>query len=282
MKILVPIDNSEHSKVPIDTLLMREWPRDTEIRILSVVDLIISVGDGQKFVAPIVERVQKHFPHATVDSVVIDGESKDVILEQAADWPADLVVMGARGRRGLTRILLGSVSQTVLLYGSCSTLIARRDGGSADLNLRRVLVAIDNSDHSRKALEWISRLPWPGAAEIKLIGVLNPLANAHVDGFSALYRSNSASKKSKAVDHTLHFLEAAAKHLHKVIPNNITTEVLEGSPGEQILKKAADWDAQLIVMGSRGHGGLSKLWLGSVSQEVVLQAPCPVEVIRNT
>jgi nucleotide-binding universal stress UspA family protein len=58
--------------------------------------------------------------------------------------------------------------------------------------------------------------------------------------------------------------------------------VLEGAPGEQILKEASEWDAQLIVMGSRGHGGLTKLWLGSVSQEVVLQAPCPVEVIRNT
>ncbi len=282
MKILVPIDNSEHSRVPVDVLLMREWPQGSEIRILSVVDLIISVGEAEEFVARVVERVQKRFPHATVDSTVMVGESKDVIIEQSANWPADLVVMGARGRRGLARILLGSVSQTVLLYGSCSTLIARRPGGVGDLRLQRVLVAIDNSDHSRKALDWILKLPWKPETELKLVGVLNPLANAHGDGFSALYKSNLALERAKAVDHTQQFLIKSGEKLNTVLANKITTHVLEGEPGEQILKKAAEWDAQLIIMGSRGHGGLSKLWLGSVSQEVVLQAPCPVEVIRNT
>lgn len=282
MKVLVPIDNSEHSRVPIDVLLMREWPEGTEIKILSVVDLIISVGEGEKFVATVVERVKKKFPHATVSSAVLIGESKDVILEQAANWPADLVVMGARGRRGLARILLGSVSQTVLLYGSCSTLIARRPGGVGDLRLQRVLVAVDNSDHSRKALEWIVKLPWPKDTEIKLVGVLNPLADGNGDGFSALYKSNLALERSKAIDHTQKFLTNSGEKLNAVLPNTISTQVLEGAPGEQILKKATEWDAQLIVMGSRGHGGLSKIWLGSVSQEVVLEAPCPVEVIRNT
>ncbi|MBI2809739.1 MAG: universal stress protein [Candidatus Melainabacteria bacterium] len=158
----------------------------------------------------------------------------------------------------------------------------RRPGGVGDLRLQRVLVAIDNSDHSRKALEWIVKLPWPKTAEIKLIGVLNPLAEAHGDGFSALYKSNLALERSKAIDHTQQFLIRSGEKLNESIPNKITTQVLEGAPGEQILKKAVDWDAQLIIMGSRGHGGISKLLLGSVSQEVVLQAPCPVEVIRNT
>jgi nucleotide-binding universal stress UspA family protein len=282
MRILVPIDNSEHSKVPIDALLMREWPAHTEIKILSVVDLIIHVGEAEEFMAPIVERVKFRFSDATVCSEAIVGESKDVILEQSANWPADLVIMGARGRRGLARILLGSVSQTVLLYGSCSTLIARRPGGGADSNLQRVLVALDNSDHSRKALEWVAKLPWADSVEIKLVGVLNPLASGHADGFSALYKSDSAQKKLKAVEHTQQFLMDSAKTLSAAIANKTTTLVLEGAPGEQILKEASEWDAQLIVMGSRGHGGLTKLWLGSVSQEVVLQAPCPVEVIRNT
>lgn len=281
MKILVPIDNSEHSMVPIDALLMREWPADSEIKFLTVVDLIIHVGEAEEFLAPIVERAKFKFPHATVSSEVVIGESKDVIIEQSANWPADLVIMGARGRRGLARILLGSVSQTVLLYGSSSTLIARRPGGAGDSVLRRVLVAVDNSDHSRKALEWIANLPWANSVEIKLVGVLNPLANGHVDGFSALYKSNSVQKKLKAVEHTQQFLMDSAKNLNAKISNKTTTQVLEGLPGEQILKEASDWDAQLIVMGSRGHGGLTKLWLGSVSQEVVLQAPCPVEVIRN-
>lgn len=282
MKILVPIDNSEHSKVPVDTLLMREWPTGTEIRFLSVVDLIIHVGEAEQFMAPIVERVKQQFPHATVDSAAIVGESKDIILEQAANWPADLVIMGARGRRGLTRILLGSVSQTVLLYGSCSTQIARRPGGNTDLALERVLVAIDNSDHSRKALDWVAKLPWPTSTEIKLIGVLNPLANGHADGFSALYKSKSADKTLRAIEDTKKFLDHSAGRLNQSIRNRTTTQVLEGAPGEQILKEASEWNAQLIVMGCRGHGGLTKLWLGSVSQEVVLQAPCPVEVIRNT
>jgi nucleotide-binding universal stress UspA family protein len=164
----------------------------------------------------------------------------------------------------------------------------RRRGCTSPLVLQsrrdpvKVLVPIDNSEHSRKALDWITKLPWPSSTELKLIGVLNPTANAHADGFSALYKSSLALERSKAVDHTQQFLIKSGEKVNAVIPNKITTQVLEGAPGEQILKKAAEWDAQLIIMGSRGHGGLSKLWLGSVSQEVVLEAPCPVEVIRNT
>lgn len=282
MKVLVPVDNSEHSRVPIDVLLMREWPEGTRIKILYVVDLIIYQGEGEKFIQSIVDRVQQRFPNATVSGAVMVGESKDAIIEEAANWPADLVVMGARGRRGLARVLLGSVSQTVLLYGSCSTLIARRPGGASNESLSRVLVAIDNSEHSRRALNWVKELPWPAHTEIKLIGVLNPRLEGHADGFSALYKSASASERLKAIEQTRQFLMDSGANLSETLTNKITTEVLEGLPGEQILKKASEWDSQLIVMGSRGHGGLSKLWLGSVSQEVVLQAPCPVEVIRNT
>lgn len=280
VNILLAIDNSEHSRVPVEVLLMRPWPKGCEIKVLSVVENAQAANEAEKLVADVCARIKSALPDATTSSVVVTGDSKDVIIEKAQSWPADLVVMGARGRRGLTRILLGSVSQTVLLYGPCSTLIARNPGD--DKTLKRVLVAVDNSDHSRKALEWTLSLPWAEQTEIKVIAVLKPLVDEYTDGFSALYTSNIVVERAKAVDATETFLQQSATSLKTALPKNkISTEAAEGDPGEQVLKLATDWGAQLIIMGSRGHGGLSKMWLGSVSQEVVLQAPCPVEVIRS-
>lgn len=280
MNVLLAIDNSEHSRVPVEVLLMRQWPKGCEIKVLSVVENAQAAQEAEKLVVEVCARIKSALPDATTSSAVVTGDSKDVIIERAHSWPADLVVMGARGRRGLTRILLGSVSQTVLLYGACSTLIARNPG--TDKTLKRVLVAIDNSTHSRKALDWVVSLPWAEDTEIKLIAVLKALVDEYTDGFSALYTSNIVVERAKAVDATETFLQESANALKAALPNHkISTEAAEGDPAEQILTSAQEWDAQLVIMGSRGHGGLSKMWLGSVSQEVVLQAPCPVEVIRS-
>ncbi|HEY9684480.1 MAG TPA: universal stress protein [Oculatellaceae cyanobacterium] len=73
------------------------------------------------------EGVLPQLPAAQILFEVRVGDSREVILDAAATWKADLIVMGARGRRGLSRLILGSVSQTVLLYSPCSTLIARAE-----------------------------------------------------------------------------------------------------------------------------------------------------------
>jgi nucleotide-binding universal stress UspA family protein len=63
-------------------------------------------------------------------------------------------------------------------------------------------------------------------------------------------------------------------------PIKVSAEVLNGEPKEIILDEAERWSADLIVVGSHGRRGLKRLWLGSVSQAVVSQAKCSVEIVR--
>lgn len=61
----------------------------------------------------------------------------------------------------------------------------------------------------------------------------------------------------------------------------ISTQVLEGSPEKLIIEEATRWPADLIVVGSHGHGPVQRLLLGSVAQAVALHAPCPVEIVHS-
>jgi nucleotide-binding universal stress UspA family protein len=64
------------------------------------------------------------------------------------------------------------------------------------------------------------------------------------------------------------------------LPCEIHTELLEASPAEAIINVATTRKSDVIVMGSRGHGTLAGLLLGSTSQKVVAHAPCPVLIVR--
>jgi nucleotide-binding universal stress UspA family protein len=61
----------------------------------------------------------------------------------------------------------------------------------------------------------------------------------------------------------------------------VTTEVLEGSPKQVIVEEAERWGADLVIVGSHGYGSVKRFLLGSVSQSVVLHAPCSVEIVRK-
>ncbi|PKN59600.1 MAG: universal stress protein, partial [Deltaproteobacteria bacterium HGW-Deltaproteobacteria-11] len=61
----------------------------------------------------------------------------------------------------------------------------------------------------------------------------------------------------------------------------VTPVILEGQPKEVILDEAENWGADLIIVGSRGHGAVRRFLLGSVSFAVALNAPCSVEIVRR-
>jgi nucleotide-binding universal stress UspA family protein len=281
MRVLLPIDNTEHSKLPLDVLLTRSWPKQLEVKVLSVVDKKEAMPTAEQFVAEVVKTIKAKLPDATVSSEVVEGDSREIILDDSSAWKADLIIMGARGRRGLSRIVLGSVSQTVLLYGSCHTLIAHAQKAGQGLPIKRILVPVDNSPHSQNALEWLSRTPWAPGSEIKLLGVVATLAEEYSDPANPIYSSSIEHDWEKAKAATSEYLAQCKTEVATKFPDcKVTTEQVEGDVADCIIKNAEAWNAQLIFMGSRGNHGLKKIWLGSVSQEVVLGATVPVEVIK--
>jgi len=145
MNILVAIDESAFSDAAVDSVIERSWPEGSKFKLLSVVEpfhpeyagwhtnyMPVAVEAQKELVdaakSLVNERVKKvtdAFGSASVTAEVREGYVTDTILEAAKEWPADLIVVGSHGRTGITRLLLGSVSEAVVSQAPCSVEIVK-------------------------------------------------------------------------------------------------------------------------------------------------------------
>jgi nucleotide-binding universal stress UspA family protein len=140
MKVLLAIDDSKFSEAATQALIAQARPGATEVRVLHVIESYVFLYEGGYVVdwKPVIEELRKEgevlltqATHALrtagfqVTTAMEEGNPKSVIVDFAAKWPADLVVMGSHGRRGLERFLLGSVSEAVVRYAPCSVQVVR-------------------------------------------------------------------------------------------------------------------------------------------------------------
>lgn len=140
MKILLATDGSKFSDAAARSVARQFRPQDAEVRVLSVVEPISEtvppqmsphyypeLQDQVAEAKEMTERTAKMLADAgfEVSTSVVTGDAKAVILEEAADWKADLIVLGSHGRTGLERFLLGSVSEAIARHTRCSVEIVR-------------------------------------------------------------------------------------------------------------------------------------------------------------
>lgn len=140
MKIVLAIDDSKFSEAAAKSVADRFRPQDTEVQVLHVVEPIViseppqmSAGyypelqDRLPQAREVVDRVAKTLSSAgfRVATSVATGDARSIILENAAEWNADMIVLGSHGRKGLERFFLGSVSEAVARHAHCSVLVVR-------------------------------------------------------------------------------------------------------------------------------------------------------------
>ncbi|SRR5579883_164415 len=141
MRILVATDGSEYSEAATK-MVMAEWqPKDTEIRVLNVVDLALPIPtlyatgyreESLREAEEVVHKAEVRLLNAgyKVETAVEEGDPKTRIIEDAAKWKADIVVLGCHGRKGLDRFFMGSVSDEVSRYAPCTVEIVRASAGT--------------------------------------------------------------------------------------------------------------------------------------------------------
>ena len=148
----------------------------------------------------------------------------------------------------------------------------------------RILVAIDGSEHSETVVDEVAHRHFPADSEVRLVSAVEaPYSEVTYPGggvdpqLYAVLDRDSHERARAAVE------KAAAKLRGNDGGNPliVTTEVLSGSPKAAILEEAEAFQADLIVVGSHGHGMLERFLLGSVSQAVALHAKCSVEIVRS-
>ena len=130
----------------------------------------------------------------------------------------------------------------------------------------RILLAYDGFEHSRHALEQTAKLAADGKSEVTVLSVVPPDARASKSGGHVMLRPHAHEDVARA--------HAYLRELG--IPSEMKMDA--GDPAEQVVAEATTGSYDVVVVGSRGHGALGRLLLGSVSTEVVTRAPCPVLV----
>jgi nucleotide-binding universal stress UspA family protein len=131
----------------------------------------------------------------------------------------------------------------------------------------RILVAVDCSEHSAQALRWA--VAHAGGAQIEVVTAWSLFEQLHGDEFDPMFDEEQARARVEA------FL---ANTLGEGRPADLLVTLVNDLAASAILDRAHD--ADLVVVGSRGHGGFVGLLVGSVSDKVVHHADCPVVVIR--
>ena len=149
LKVLLAVDGSEGSRHATEAIAARPWPNGTEIRVFSVVELGMSALQGAFEIpaldaahlesqrAEAMKRTEEAIDSAlkileaagltTSESIsVLVASPKELILQEAAEWPADWIVLGSHGSSGLSRFLIGSTSETVATHAACSVEVVRQ------------------------------------------------------------------------------------------------------------------------------------------------------------
>lgn len=144
----------------------------------------------------------------------------------------------------------------------------------------KVLLAIDGSEGSLAVIREIGRRPWPTGTELRVITVDAPLGPPMlgVQGTTAydVFVSRQRAEAERS-------LQQAETLLRSLVPDTtVSSALLEGSAASTIIAEAVRWGADLVAIGSRGRSAVRSVLLGSVSLEVVINAPCSVEVVRSS
>jgi nucleotide-binding universal stress UspA family protein len=142
----------------------------------------------------------------------------------------------------------------------------------------KILIALDDSEHSDRALDFVTRMRWPAGSRVIVVSALQTetalLAGAQVPHAPDVMLLEERRRRLEDV------LAGAQETLRAA---GFTTEcrVLIGDPREVLVQEAQTERADLLVLGSHGRTGIAKLMLGSVSSHVVTHAPCSVMVVKK-
>lgn len=200
------------------------------------------------------------------------------IVEYATEEDVDLVVMGAHGRRGFRRFLLGSVAEEVVRLAPCPVLTLRSaDPASALHKVDDVLVPFDFSKHSKTALAAAAETASSYGARLHLLHVIEPIMEPH-PYVPVHYRPESFDLPQLKARVEEDLGPIIAEVVGDTVP--CETHVLEGHPAWCIVDQAEKLGADLIAMATHGRTGLAHFFLGSVTEKVVRGAHCPVLTIK--
>lgn len=288
MRVLVPLERGESAREPARLLGALFAPAAVRARALHVVRVAVplfyfpsgpeALGSLRREHLAWEEKARRALKSQVgpledagfaVEVEVASGSALGEVLKRAQLWRADLVLARPRGGRPRSRGL-GSVAAGLIQTGSAPVVLYR--GVSAGYRVRRVLVPVDFSPFSRKAVGWALLLASLTRARLRLLHVL-PEASTRW----------GPRLRRKAVEMVGEETERARRQLRRFGSAAIPVEgiVVEREDAGRGVLEAQKEGIDLVVLGASGKSGITAV-LGSVTRRVVRDCPCPVLVVPTS
>lgn len=222
-------------------------------------------------------------------TIVREGNAAFEVVSAARALKADLIVLSTNGRSGLPRVMLGSTAERIVRHAHCPVLTVRRQTGATTermllqekpvyperLPWKRILVPLDFSLTSLRALELAVQLARESGARLYLLNVVEPNPySAGMDGSILVLPDTAVARNARKQ------LPEIARHFVPK-PLRAVPLVRQGRAADVIVETAAKHKVDLIVLSTHGHTGLERLLMGSTAEHVVRHAKCPVFVLRH-
>lgn len=215
------------------------------------------------------------------------GAADEEVVALAEELGAGLIVIGSRGLGGLKRALMGSISESIVHHAHCPVLVVRTEGDHATSFFpTKILLAADGSEEAELALRVAVELTNQTGSDLDIIYVGRQLDYAgalvgHQWSYVGPDIGPLPSSQEELDRMDREFLGAQVEQI-EAAGGTVTQAHLElGRPDVAIIALGERIGAGLIVMGSRGLGGIRRTLVGSVSDSVVRHAHCPVLVVRK-
>jgi nucleotide-binding universal stress UspA family protein len=283
-KILVPLDGSQLSQralVPALALAQQTSAELLLVRVPTTDTLSFAVSEARQHELAqnaliYLETIRKsnEQPDLNIRTQVLEGDPSSAILDTARAEQTDLIIMSTHGYSGMTRWVLGSVTEKVLRSAACPVLAIR-----AARHPQRILIALDGSPLAERAIEPGLSLAQSLRTEVTLLRCVphNVVTGRLDEQERGLNRRMQEDLINEAKEYLRVRSEVAAQ---SGVP--ITTSVRVGSPADTILEHIETYGIDLIVMATHGRTGLKRWVYGSVTAKVLRSASCSLLVIRPT
>jgi universal stress protein E len=274
--MLVATDLTGRSFYALQRAMQLKGQSGALVSVLHVVEpgLISNIEDRRRVeAAAALQDWRAALPETVQQAVgvnVMVGEPFATILDEAAHCKTDLVVVGQPGKRGLKELFTGTTAERVARFSDEPVLMVNQHpiGG-----YKRVLVAVDLSQGSKRALEWVWRIA--PDAEIRIVHAWqSPLMR-----FSAkdAAQFEAASERLRAQEE---------RQIRAIVEQTappgrpLSFEMIEGSPHAVIRNEIGVFNADLLAMGTHSRSSLKAAMVGSLAQEFLAEGACDVLVAK--
>lgn len=184
----------------------------------------------------------------------------DSVREDALAWGASAIVLGSHGRKGLTRALLGSGAEQILRASPVPALVVRGAGPQA--LFQRILVAVDGSEVSSRALDAAVQLAVRCGARLHLVHSIGELATFGAYGLSDTFLAQVREDADAVLQ------QGAARAREAGVPVETSVSAGVEGLGAYVARQAAEWNADLVVAGTHGRRGWRRAMLGSGAEQI--------------